>query len=134
MLAPSAAASGSRTSACCIWRMPQLVELDLSDHPGGRLTDRGLDVLRNLPALRRFQMCWQSGISDTGVANLAFCEHLENVNLLGTPTGDGAVKALSGKPHLHHFRTGRMVTDAACRFFMTTLYSRPGRGVSRVTI
>ena len=52
-------------------RMPQLVELDLSDHPGGRLTDRGLDVLRSLPALRRFQMCWQSGISDSGVANLA---------------------------------------------------------------
>ena len=98
-------------------RMPQLVELDLSDHPGGRLTDRGLDVLRSLPALRRFQMCWQSGISDTGVANLAFCEHLENVNLLGTPTGDGAVKALRGKPHLRHFRTGRMVTDEGLPLF-----------------
>ena len=32
-------------------RMPQLVELDLSDHPGGQLTDRGLDVL--LAACRR---------------------------------------------------------------------------------
>ena len=98
-------------------RMPQLVELDLSDHPGGQLTDRGLEVLRSLPALRRFQMCWQSGISDAGVANLAFCDQLENVNLLGTPTGDGAVKALRGKRQLRHFRTGRMVTDDGLPFF-----------------
>jgi hypothetical protein len=98
-------------------RMPQLVELDLSDHPGGQLTDRGLEVLRNLPALRRFQMCWQSAISDAGVANLAFCDHLENVNLLGTPTGDGAVKALRGKRLLRHFRTGRLVTDDGLPLF-----------------
>ena len=75
-------------------RMPQLVELDLSDYPGGLITDRGLQVLRHLPELRRFQMCWQSGISDSGIANLAFCDHLEKVNLLGTPTGDGALSAL----------------------------------------
>jgi hypothetical protein len=98
-------------------RMPQLTELDLSDHPGGQLTDRGLEVLRSLPALRRFQMCWQSGISDAGVDNLAFCDQLENVNLLGTPTGDGAVKALRGKRELRHFRTGRLVTDDGLPFF-----------------
>jgi hypothetical protein len=93
-------------------RMPQLVELDLSEYPGGRLTDRGLAVLRNLPALRRFQMCWQRGITDAGVANLAFCEDLERVDLLGSPTGDGAINALRGKRHLRHFKTGRLVTDA----------------------
>ena len=93
-------------------RMPQLVELDLSEYPGGRLTDRGLRVLRHLPALRRFQMCWQRGISDAGVANLAFCDHLERVDLLGSPTGDGAINALRGKRHLRHFKTGRLVTDA----------------------
>ena len=93
-------------------RMPQLVELDLSEYPGGRLTDRGLEVLRHLPALRRFQMCWQSGISDAGVANLAFCDRLERVDLLGSPTGDGAIDALRGKRHLRHFKTGRLVTDA----------------------
>ncbi|MFL5245860.1 MAG: hypothetical protein ACJ8FY_27625 [Gemmataceae bacterium] len=92
-------------------QMPQLVELDLSEHPGGRLTDRGLQVLRHLPALRRFQMCWQSGISDVGVANLAFCDYLERVDLLGTPTGDGAIRALCGKRHLRQFKTGRLVTD-----------------------
>jgi hypothetical protein len=93
-------------------RMPQLVELDLSDYPGGRFTDRGLQALRHLPALRRFQMCWQGGITDAGVTNLAFCDHLERVNLLGSPTGDGAIGALRGKHHLRHFKTGRLVTDA----------------------
>ena len=92
-------------------RMPQLVDLDLSDYPGGVLTDRGLQVLRDLPALRRFQMCWQSGISDSGVANLASCENLEQVNLLGSPTGDGAIAALRGKRHLRQFNTGRKVSD-----------------------
>jgi hypothetical protein len=93
-------------------RMPQLVELDLSDYPGGRITDRGLQALHHLPALRRFQMCWQGGISDAGVAHLAFCDHLEDVNLLGSPTGDGAIKALGGKRRLRHLKTGRLVTDA----------------------
>src|SRR5258705_7403051 len=57
-------------------------------------------------------MCWQRGISDAGVANLSFCENLESVDLLGTPTGDGAIIALTGKPKLRRFKTGRLVTDA----------------------
>jgi len=93
-------------------RMPQLRHLDLSHYPGGRITDRGLEVLRHLPELRHFQMCWQAGISDAGLAHLGACEHLEKVNLLGTPSGDGVIRALAGKRHLRHFRTGRLVTDA----------------------
>src|SRR5207342_2168848 len=93
-------------------RMPELQELDLSEYPGGRITDRGLEVLRHLPELRRFQMCWQRGISDAGVANLKFCDHLERVDLLGSPTGDGAINALRGKRFLRQFKTGRLVTDA----------------------
>ena len=91
--------------------MPQLEELDLSDHPGGTVTDRGLEALRALPNLRVFSMCWQRGISDAGVANLASCERLERVDLLGSPTGDGAIKALRGKSGLRQFKTGRFVTD-----------------------
>jgi ankyrin repeat protein len=94
-------------------RMPQLQALDLSEYPGGKLTDRGLDVLRHLPELRSFEMTWQSAISDAGVANLRFCDRLERVNLLGTPTGDGAIDALRGKPNLRRLSTGRLVTDAA---------------------
>lgn len=91
-------------------RMPQLVELDL----GGwysPYTDRGLEVLRQLPALRRFQTCWAQHISDAGVANLAFCDELESVDLMGTPTGDGAINALRGKRRLRRFKTGKLVTD-----------------------
>lgn len=93
-------------------RMPQLERLDLSEYPGGRLTDRGLDVLRHLPKLRVFEMNWQRGITDSGVANLRFCEELERVELMGSPTGDGAIEALQGKSRLRSFSSGRLVTDA----------------------
>ena len=93
-------------------RMPQLERLDLSEYPGGRLTDRGLEVLRHLPNLRQLEMTWQRGITDKGVANLRFCDRLEHVNLMGSPTGDGAIEALAGKVHLRRFQTGRLVTDA----------------------
>lgn len=93
-------------------RMPQLQHLDLSEYPGGKLTDRGLEVLRHLPNLRTFEMTWQGGITDAGVANLRFCRRLERVNLMGSPTGDGAIEALQGIPALRYFSTGRLVTDA----------------------
>ena len=91
-------------------RMPQLEELNLSGWKG-RITDRGLAVLRHLPALRKFALCWQQNVSDAGAAHLAFCEKLESVNLMGTPCGDGAIRTLAGKPKLRHFNTGRAVTD-----------------------
>ena len=91
--------------------MPHLERLDLSAYPGGRLTDRGLEVLRHLPNLRHFEMTWQSGITDRGAENLRFCDRLEVVNLMGSPTGDGAIRAITGKPHLRRFSTGRLVTD-----------------------
>jgi ankyrin repeat protein len=94
-------------------RMPQLEHLELSEYPGGKLTDRGLEVLRHLPNLRTFEMTWQAGITDAGVANLRFCDRLERVNLMGSPTGDGAIEALQGKAALRYFSSGRLVTDAA---------------------
>ncbi len=92
-------------------RMPQLEVLELNEYPGGKLTDRGLAVLRHLPRLRKFEMTWQRGISDTGVENLKYCEQLESVGLMGSPTGDGAICALIGKPKLRRFHSGRLVTD-----------------------
>jgi hypothetical protein len=97
-------------------RMPQLEYLDLNEYPGGKLTDRGLEVLRHLPNLRSFKMTWQKGISDAGVANLRFCEKLESVDVMGTPTGDGLIEALRGKPALRVLQTGRLVTDVALAF------------------
>lgn len=92
-------------------RMPQLLELDLSGWHS-RITDRGLEVLRHLEQLRRFQMCWPQQVTDAGVANLTFCEHLESVDLLGTPTGDGAISALADRRHLRRFKSGKLVSDA----------------------
>ncbi len=93
-------------------RMPQLQRLDLSEYPGGKLTDRGLAVLAQLPNLRHFEMTWQGGITDAGVANLRHCEQLEVVNLMGSPTGDGAIEALQGKAKLRRFSMGRLATAA----------------------
>ncbi len=97
-------------------RMPQLEHLNLSEYPGGKLTDRGLAALRHLSNLRTFEMTWQAGVSDAGVANLRFCDRLEQVNLMGSPTGDGAIEALQGKPNLRRFSSGRLVTDAGLPF------------------
>jgi hypothetical protein len=92
--------------------MPQLESLDLSNYPGSRISDEGLGVLRHFPGLKRFKICWQPGITDKGVANLASCERLESVNLMGTRTGDDCLKALRGKENLQELLTGRSVTDA----------------------
>ena len=96
-------------------RMPQLEHLEMGEYPGGKLTDRGLEALQYLPNLRRFEMQWQSAITDHGIANLRFCDQLEEVNLMGSPTGDGAIEALQHKPKLRRFSTGRLVTDAGIR-------------------
>jgi hypothetical protein len=55
---------------------------------------------------------WAQRVSDAGLANLAGCSHLESVNLMGTPTGDGALRALTGKPRLCHVDAGTRVTPA----------------------
>jgi len=96
-------------------KMPQLRELNLSEYPGGRITDRGLEVLQHLRELRVFEMCWQSGVTDKGISYLRFCDQLENVDLLGTYTGDGAIASLVGKPNLGRFKTGRNVADDGLR-------------------
>lgn len=88
-------------------RMPQLRKLTLS----GQITDRGLEFLQHLRELRVFQMYWQKRISDEGISNLKLCNNLEEVDLLGCNTGDGAIAALRGKPNLCSFKTGRNVTN-----------------------
>jgi hypothetical protein len=60
-------------------------------------------------------MYWQNGITDKGVANLRPCNELEEVDLLGCNTGDGAIAALTGKPNLRRFKTGKNVTDEGLR-------------------
>jgi hypothetical protein len=92
-------------------RMPQLEELGLGG-PRCWVTDRGLEALQHLRRLRRVHMSWAPRITDAGIAHLAGCEHLEHVDPMGTATGDGALRALAGKPHLAQVATGRLVSDA----------------------
>lgn len=92
-------------------RMAGLVELEIGGWTSP-LTDRALEFLAQLSVLKRFQCCWTQGFSDEGLAALASCPELETVNLMGTPAGDGAIRAMAGKAHLCHFLTGRGVTDA----------------------
>jgi hypothetical protein len=92
-------------------QMPQLEFLELSGWEM-QITDRGLEVLHRLPRLRTLKMCWPRRVSDAGTAHLAACPLLESVNLLGTATGDGTLRALTGKPRLRQFLSGSAVTDA----------------------
>jgi RNA polymerase sigma factor (sigma-70 family) len=91
-------------------RLPLLQHLNLS---GCRqITDRGLEILSHLPSLKTFHLSWHDGISDTGGANLTFCDHLECVDLMGTPTGDDTLSALTGKDKLRLLKTGNSVTNS----------------------
>lgn len=91
--------------------MHGLEELELGG-PSCPATDRGLEPLRQLTGLRHLELNWAPRVSDAGVAHLRGCDHLENVGLMGTPTGDGAIAALAGKERLRRLRTGKHVTDA----------------------
>jgi hypothetical protein len=83
-------------------------ELDLS---GVReLADAQLAAIGRLTHLERLDLSGTS-ITDAGVAHLRGCDALRTVNLAGTYTGDGALRALAGKPHLHSFQSGSGVTD-----------------------
>jgi hypothetical protein len=77
---------------------------------GTQVDDEALAVLRDLPELRSFSAVWAQDVSDAGIANLAACMELESVNLMGTRTGDGAMRALAGKPRLGHVDAGTRVT------------------------
>lgn len=89
-------------------RLPRLRHLNLS---GTAITDRGLEVLRRLRALQRIALAW-TRVTDAGMVHLAACAHLRFVDLTGTETGEGAIRALAGKNELHELRSGNAVTNA----------------------
>jgi Leucine Rich Repeat (LRR) protein len=89
-------------------RMRDLRHLDLSGCP---VSDRSLEILRELPALETLSLAW-TGVTDAGVEQLSRCDQLARVDLSGTRTGDGAIKALAGKSRLSHFKSGNAVTEA----------------------
>jgi hypothetical protein len=78
--------------------LPALQHLDLT---GTNITDAGIEVLRSLPRLRTLKLSWTQ-VTDAGLSVLRYCHALERVNLAGSAAGDGALRALAGKPNLHH--------------------------------
>lgn len=103
-------------------RLPKLQRLNLS---GCRaITDRGLAVLRDLPALEWIDLSW-TACSDAGAAHLAACAKVKAVNLMGTPSGDGAVRALAGHWELRDLRTGNLVSaDGVAELSQIPAYGR----------
>jgi hypothetical protein len=81
------------------------------------ITDAGLDVLRELPELKSFALHWDSHLSDAGLANLTFCDELEEVDLLGSHAGDGVINAITAKRQLRRVTTGRLLTNAGLPLF-----------------
>ena len=103
-------------------RLPGLTRLNLSGCRG--ITDRGLEVLRQLPALESVSLAWTS-CTDAGAAHLAACPRLRAVDLMGTPSGDGAIRALAGNDALRDFRSGNAVTvDGIRRLRDIPVYGR----------
>jgi hypothetical protein len=93
-------------------RLPTLTHLNLAGCRG--ITDHGLYVLRDLPLLESISLAW-TACSDTGAAHLRQCRRLRSVDLMGTPSGDGAIHALSGIESLRDFRSGNGVTIEGLR-------------------
>ena len=78
-------------------RMPQLRELESERIPGWqshRPRARGLAQPAGAAPIRDDLAAWHLG---RGGRNLRFCERLERVDLMGSPTGNGAIEALQGK-------------------------------------
>jgi hypothetical protein len=86
----------------------ETTELDVS---GIReITDADLIAIGRLTRLERLNLAGTS-ITDAGLVHLRACEALRDVNLAWTHTGDDALRALAGRPHLHTFQSGVGVTD-----------------------
>lgn len=79
---------------------------------GSCIDDAALEVLEHLPRLQSVSLAWAQRVSDAGVTHLAACDRLRSVNLMGTPTGDAALRALGGKAELCHLDAGTRVTAA----------------------
>ena len=89
-------------------RLGALRHLNLA---GTAITDNGVEVLRSFPQLETINVSW-TAITDMGANWLSTCRNLSRVDLGATGTGDGAIRAVAGMPHLRRFVSGNAVTNA----------------------
>jgi len=90
--------------------LPRLEKLNITRCS---VTDRGMTVLQHVPNLREFCLYHhRGGITDAGLANLSYCTKLERLDLLGSNSGSGVLRALAGKAErLNHYMSGDLLTD-----------------------
>lgn len=77
-----------------------------------QITDAGLAVFRAFPRLCVVRIDRMPNISDAGVSHLADHTDLQMVTMHNANVGDGALRALAGKPSLTHLAPGNLTTDA----------------------
>jgi len=91
-------------------QIPTLRRIDLSGRAD--LVDRDLAFLEAMPWITALSFARCQSVGDDGVAYLRNHQHLEEINLQWSGTGDGAVSHLAGKPRLQRVALGARLTDA----------------------
>ena len=87
-----------------------LRRIDLSGRAD--LVDRDVAFLEAMPWVTAISFARCQSIGDDGIAYLRNHQHLEEVNLQWSGTGDDAVSHLAGTPGLHRVALGARLTDA----------------------
>ena len=89
--------------------LPNLTYLDLSLT---RITDRGMQLLKNAPAIVELKLYYAEQVTDEGMSAVKGWKHLKRVNLRGTKVTDTTLEHLSGIETLESIDIGfAQVTD-----------------------
>ena len=91
-----------------ISHLEHVVSLRLSNSKA--LTDAGIRHLVRMPQLRELDLS-MTAVSERGLEVIRDLPNLERLNLMWTNTGDGVIRLLAGRNSLTHFRSGSYVTD-----------------------
>jgi len=90
-------------------QLPQLSYLDLSLT---RITDQGMQELKNAPGIVELSLYYAESVTDEGLAALKGWKKLKRLNIRGTKISDTALEHISGIQTLESVNVGSaMITD-----------------------
>ena len=90
-------------------RMPSLTYLDLSLT---RITDQGMQEIKNLPGIVEFSLYYAEYVTDEGLAAIKGWKRLKRLNVHGTKISDTTLDHISGIAALESLNIGSaMITD-----------------------
>src|SRR5215471_16520000 len=90
-------------------QMPYLTRLDLSLT---RITDQGMQELKNAPGIVDLSLHWAEYVTDEGLAAIKNWKKLKRLDIHGTKTSDTALEHISGITTLEVLNIGSaMITD-----------------------